>query len=61
MKGCRPYKVDFHQMWSLVSDMEKGLDMRTLSAEIFENIGNFCISDDYCQNPNSTTTQLNLT
>ena len=29
------------------SDMEKGVDARTLSAEIIENCGNFCIVDDY--------------
>ena len=27
--------------------MEKGADMRTLSAEIFENCGNFLIVEDY--------------
>ena len=29
------------------SDMEKGADTRTLSAEIFENCGNFLIVEDY--------------
>ena len=29
------------------SDMEKGADARTLSAEIFENCGNFLIVEDY--------------
>ena len=28
-------------------DMEKGADTRTLSAEIFENCGNFLIVEDY--------------
>ena len=28
-------------------DMEKGVDMRTLSAEIFENCGNILIVEDY--------------
>ena len=35
MIGCMP------------SDMEKGADARTLSAEIFENCGNFLIVEDY--------------
>ena len=29
------------------ADMEKGADARTLSAEIFENCGNFWIVEDY--------------
>ena len=29
------------------SDMEKGVDTRTLSAEIFEKCGNFWILEDY--------------
>ena len=29
------------------ADMEKGADTRTLSAEIFENLGNFLIVEDY--------------
>ena len=29
------------------ADMEKGADARTLSAEIFENCGNFLIVEDY--------------
>ena len=29
-----------------VTDMEKGVDTRTLSAEIFENCGNFWIVED---------------
>ena len=29
------------------ADMEKGADKRTLSAEIFENCGNFLIVEDY--------------
>ena len=29
------------------ADMEKGMDTRTLSAEIFENCGNFSIVEDY--------------
>ena len=28
-------------------DMEKGVDMQTLSAEIFENCGNILIVEDY--------------
>ena len=28
------------------ADMEKGVDTRTLSAEIFENCGNFWIMED---------------
>ena len=28
------------------ADMEKGVDTRTLSAEIFENFGNFWIMED---------------
>ena len=30
----------------LEPDMEKGVDTRTLSAEIFQNCGNFCIVED---------------
>ena len=29
--------------------MEKGADTRTLSAEIFENCGNFLIVEDYAE------------
>ena len=32
---------------SVDTDMEKGADTRTLSAEIFENCGNFLIVEDY--------------
>ena len=32
---------------SLRTDMEKGADARTLSAEIFENCGNFHIVEEY--------------
>ena len=32
---------------ALSADMEKGGDTRTLSAEIFENCGNFLIVEDY--------------
>ena len=32
---------------SVQADMEKGADMRTLSAGIFENCGNFLIVEDY--------------
>ena len=28
-------------------DMEKGADAQTLSAESFENCGNFCILEEY--------------
>ena len=31
----------------LRSDMEKGVDVRTLSTKIFENCGNFWILEDY--------------
>ena len=31
----------------LGSDMEKGADARTLSAEVFENCGNFWIVEEY--------------
>ena len=31
----------------LRTDMEKGADARTLSAEIFENCGNFWIVEEY--------------
>ena len=39
----------FQQLLSIqtFSDMEKGADTRTLSAEIFENCGNFLIVEDY--------------
>ena len=29
------------------ADMEKGADAQTISVEIFENCGNFCIVEDY--------------
>ena len=35
------------QQDSVRADMEKGADTRTLSAEIFENRGNFLIVEDY--------------
>ena len=31
----------------IIADMEKGADTRTLSAEMFENCGNFLIVEDY--------------
>ena len=31
---------------TILADMEKGLDTRTLSAEIFNNCGNFWIVED---------------
>ena len=31
----------------MTTDMEKGVDTRTLSAEIFKNCGNFLIVEDY--------------
>ena len=31
----------------LYADMEKGADSRTLSAEVFENCGNFLNVEDY--------------
>ena len=34
-------------MWDQTADMEKGADTLTLSAEIFENCGNFLIVEDY--------------
>ena len=37
---------DFSRL-SVQPDMEKGVDTRTLSAEIFENCGNFFILEDY--------------
>ena len=37
----------YKQLLSNNTDMEKGADTRTLSAEIFENCGNFLIVEDY--------------
>ena len=36
----------FPDMATSGPDMEKGVDMRTLSAEIFENCGNFWIVEE---------------
>ena len=36
-----------HKFITKNADMEKGADTRTLSAEIFENCGNFLIVEDY--------------
>ena len=33
--------------FSFITDMEKGADAQTLSAEIFENCGNFWIVEEY--------------
>ena len=33
--------------WQKCPDMEKGADTQTLSAEIFQNCGNFLIEEDY--------------
>ena len=34
-------------LFSLLADMEEAADAQTLSAEIFENCGNFLIVEDY--------------
>ena len=46
---CHKHYKTFTTVESTIffSDMKKGADTRTLSAEIFDNCGNFLIVEDY--------------